>query len=325
MIIYQPKSIQWISINSCNSHNHWINGIKPDHYDAQISLTNKNKWNHLIPNNKSIEYHLSSGECKFLYDIGKIWSFTGYITPIDGLEELKSSNESKTLARQANTFSREIRDFEDLTSLRERIIAVMNPKMEKMFVRLNDCSPKDSNMGPFYNIDEIIYALGTSERINMALEDAKSEVLYISPWNESWVMNYNYEYRVFVCKRKISAISQYHWYKIIDHTNLVQHIELIIEFVTNLIPKIDWVNSYTMDVIVVDNDGVELIELNSFGYLLAAGSCCFHWINDYDILYGVERPTGSSAFGIFDSGAQEISLKSSAMREGNIYIRYVTK
>jgi len=33
-------------------------------------------------------------------------------------------------------------------------------------------------------------------------------------------------------------------------------------------------------------NNVKIIELNSFGLQMAAGSCLFNWITDYDQLYG---------------------------------------
>ena len=43
-----------------------------------------------------------------------------------------------------------------------------------------------------------------------------------------------------------------------------------------------------IDLALLENDIPYFIELNSFGEEMAAGSACFHWILDNDILYGRE-------------------------------------
>jgi len=48
--------------------------------------------------------------------------------------------------------------------------------------------------------------------------------------------------------------------------------------------KIDWINSYTIDISIV-NSQAYFIKLNTFGKEYAAGSALFHWLLDETIIY----------------------------------------
>lgn len=56
----------------------------------------------------------------------------------------------------------------------------------------------------------------------------------------------------------------------------------------------DLPSDFCADVFCRPDLSVELIELNSYGAQMAAGSCLFHWITDYDQLYGVCNASGRS-------------------------------
>ena len=51
-----------------------------------------------------------------------------------------------------------------------------------------------------------------------------------------------------------------------------------------MIQKITWISNYTFDFALINNNPY-LIELNSFGKELAAGSALYHWLLDEKILY----------------------------------------
>jgi hypothetical protein len=146
-------------------------------------------------------------------------------------------------------------------------------------------SPKDSPFGndsllPFQLID----ALTTSKWCWKALLKHDNKVFF-SKFDHNWDLGR--ELRVFVCNRKVTTISQYDFRNngyFSTQTN--QRLEQIGKDVTRFVEKLPifHLRNFTADVYV--NSGIRLIEINSFGYWLAAGSCLFHWIQDYDQLYG---------------------------------------
>lgn len=119
-----------------------------------------------------------------------------------------------------------------------------------------------------------------------------------------YFMNYDTEFdnskevRVFVHNRKVTGISQYHWYEveyfnkftdkqlILICNNIIDYVEK--ELVNLVCDKIG-VDSLTVDILVREDLSLKLVELNSFGYWLAAGSCLFSWIEDRDKLYGKDN------------------------------------
>ena len=102
------------------------------------------------------------------------------------------------------------------------------------------------------------------------------------------------EFRVFVYKNKITAISQQNLYSLLYTSNtninnfeleIKQQLDIIVNYFYSLmINKIDWIQNYTFDFAII-NSQPYFIELNSFGKEYAAGSALFHWILDENVLY----------------------------------------
>ncbi|DBA71757.1 TPA: hypothetical protein ACH3X2_011028 [Trebouxia sp. C0005] len=71
--------------------------------------------------------------------------------------------------------------------------------------------------------------------------------------------------------------------------------------------------SFTLDVFChADQDfAVKLIELNSFGAQLAAGSCLFDWVKDYEMLYGLSN--------ILEDAGEDMELSDSKMEHVLIF------
>jgi hypothetical protein len=81
---------------------------------------------------------------------------------------------------------------------------------------------------------------------------------------------------------------------------------------------LDLLSDLCLDVFCQPDLSVELIELNSYGAQMAAGSCLFHWLKDYDQLYGlsitegerrevefwVVRPTSETEKALLEMGMQ---------------------
>ena len=257
MIIYEPKSIYWISTNPCNSNNHRY--VFDEEYCNSCDLTNKDKWVNIFPDN-SIIFPLSSTDCRLIRDAAKIGLFT---------------------LKRPELYSEELYDLET------RIKNIL-PNDITVFIRINAHSPKDGCYltGPLHDAEMIVNSLVTSRHIYKSISSKNTDNLYINPWREDFIAYGDYEYRVFVDNRKVTAISQYKWMYEVDHSNIILHTNLIINYIdTNVIPKVNWIESYVVDVIVINNEYVDFIELGPFGSDQASGSCCFHWINDCNKLY----------------------------------------
>lgn len=258
MITYQSCTEEFANgpLN-CNSNNHDITDMNK--YNEQLALTYKCNWVKYFPDPVgSHTITLTQHEHSTLKNACSVGTITGYI-PESILEDLESI--SKKLS------------FVD-----------SNPSI-KWFVRVDGCSPKDSivGCGPFNKSYDILRSLVTSMRVYLSLKYDTCN-LYLVPWNDSH--NVNNEFRVFVHNRKITAISQYHWYSDIglNEEKLSLIAPMIVSYCNNAISQVPFIDC-TIDVSVIDNV-VSLIEFNCFGKNLAAGSCCFHWINDESILYG---------------------------------------
>lgn len=175
---------------------------------------------------------------------------------------------------------------EDLDTIAKKI----NLPFDTCFVRLERCSLKDSCYGTGHYITsiDIINALCTSYRcynyIKKCLMKQTPIRLYIMPWVPN-VREEN-EFRVFVCNQTITGISQYNIYKAslfiqLDWVKILYKLNHLVSHIS----KNTTLTSYTMDICQVD-DEILLLELNSFGANMAAGSCLFNWIDDHDQLYG---------------------------------------
>ena len=111
--------------------------------------------------------------------------------------------------------------------------------------------------------------------------------LYLFEWLE---MNKCDEFRVFVKNKTITCISQQFMYEnfYYDKSILEKKIELIINYFESNIKQIIEQNDFSYDFTFVNN--IEyFIEPNSFGKEYAAGSGLFHWLIDYDKLYGLDK------------------------------------
>ena len=158
------------------------------------------------------------------------------------------------------------------------------------FVRLERCSLKDScyGAGPYTRSIDILNALSTSYRcfnyITKSIDKLPSIRLYILPWVPN--IKEESEFRIFVHNKSITSLSQYSIYNQsqyikADWTYILSQIQKLVSNIS----KNTTLSSYTMDVCLIENK-ILLLELNSFGANMAAGSCLFNWIDDENQLYG---------------------------------------
>ena len=282
-IIYQPKTLEWATTPKiCNTNNHRIENKEPNYhllkdiddktYANLVSQTNKNIWVKNFPDPpNSIIINLTMNQCKILLEASKI----GIIT-----------NRRSTIHK------------EELDEIEHHIHNHLPINFAKSFIRLNEASPKDGKYGcgPLLSAKEILISLTTSLRayrsFRSAIELVHPETLYIIPWNDNW--DETLEFRVFIHNKRLTCLSQYIWSKDLgwNYDTISNISPSIISFCNNdVIPKVQ-IDSFVVDIIIVpdNNDNskysIQVIELNSFGAELASGSALFHWLNDYDIMYG---------------------------------------
>ena len=244
-------------------------GLTDEQYRDTILATRYEAWRHLRPCAGELAFHLGIEDCKNLAKAGQVGILTKEYPML----------------------------YEDeLQSVEAKLQPLPSPLY---FVCLSTCSTEggQGGVGPFHNARQVVTALVTSYRCVAAFERQEPVGLYLLPFQPHF--NCDKEFRVFINKCKVTAISQYNeaeecgWGKSSD-TDLLMLIGNVIFLVGELLKKaaelkLALPTCFTLDVFChADQDfAVELIELNSFGAQLAAGSCLFDWVKDYDLLYGL--------------------------------------
>lgn len=186
---------------------------------------------------------------------------------------------------------------EELCEVIDKIENELPESYSPFFVRLSKCSTKGGHggVGPFWNSKQIVRALVTSYRCVDVFSSGGICKLYVSPFNSQF--NPDDEFRVFVYNKKVTCISQYNekedcgWGMLDDKTlslvcsNIVDLYYALMDRAATL--NICLPDCLTMDVLCLrtQNFATELVEFNTFGAQMSAGSCLFDWIDDYDLLH----------------------------------------
>ncbi|KAH7084918.1 hypothetical protein BKA63DRAFT_5240 [Paraphoma chrysanthemicola] len=163
-------------------------------------------------------------------------------------------------------------------------------------------------------------AYGCLQRMKQVAEENDMELaikLIPNPWNDS--MYPAKEFRVFVpppaargiskptvSDFRISAVSQYEWYKVFPapyNLSLDQVADKVYAGALGLMPilvayiamqldakmvKILLESGFTFDVLLLENGRLQLVEINPFGAMSPCGACCFNWVLDARVLYGLD-------------------------------------
>lgn len=100
------------------------------------------------------------------------------------------------------------------------------------------------------------------------------------------------EYRCFVHKNKLNAITQYNFPLFLpflqSHENRVKIKNLLVEFwKKNVEHSLSFLENYVVDFAIKNEQDVVIIELNPF--VLSCGTGMFNWVKDHDTLYGLIR------------------------------------
>lgn len=179
----------------------------------------------------------------------------------------------------------------------------------KYFVRCNSVSLKygQHGAGPYTTFEQIIESMVTCIETHTPIDNKGRDTdtkgtdkgkepltLYLLPWK---TFNVYKEYRIFVHCNRITAISQQNLHTVNelltafpeeeDRRSVIErHVKIIWEsFQKTIKKKITHTSNYCMDAVILEDDSLYFIEINSFGKEYAAGSALFHWLIDEDKLY----------------------------------------
>ena len=255
-----------------NSNNHWVNGLAPSNYSEVLSKSHTDKWIGLF----KLDYKLITIEnpkhINWLKQANKVCGITGKFSKLfaDELEQIVGD-----LALSDNKVANEL----------------VSGTKEKYFVRVNNVSLKygTHGIGPYSNLRNIIESAVSSIGTHSPINDNTTKLLiYLMDWVDIEDLN---EFRIFVYKNKITAISQQNLYNKVGLEKLSREelnakIDIIINyFYSTICKKITWMSNYTYDFAIINGSEPYFIEANSFGKEYAAGSALFHWELDESILY----------------------------------------
>ncbi|MHB1909690.1 MAG: hypothetical protein ACYCQJ_12615 [Nitrososphaerales archaeon] len=252
-----------------NSGNHWEDNVKPQDYDQVLSLVQTHYWVDKF-HSQYQKISIPKSQLSWLKAASRIGCQTGKF-PSSYQEELDDFTASKK--------------FDD-----------------RYFVRSETVSLKTGCHGciPYENLKQVLESAVTSKAGHTPIdEDTRELTFYLLPWI---ILDPFKEFRVFVKDRKIIACSQQHIYQANPHlesalplgprTRSLQDIEtretivkrwceVIFRHIEEvIIPKIDHISSYTIDIALLDNDAPYFIEINPYGKSYGAGSALFHWLKD---------------------------------------------
>jgi hypothetical protein len=255
--------------NKFNSNNHWINDMPPQDYRQQIALGYTHNWIDIFkPTYKKII--------------------------IDNPSHMSALKQMCEVGCSTGRFSKL---YEDEMCQIVQDIEQMHGDMfdgTEYFVRTENVSLKygEHRKGPYTNVRQILESLTTCIRGHTPIyPNTQFVALYLIPW---FPMEKRDEFRVFVYKNKITAISQQYLHDKLynendenDMNELRSNISTIISyFYDKICPNITWTDSYALDIACVK--GIPyFIEINSFGKEYASGSALFHWIIDEKIMYNM--------------------------------------
>ena len=168
------------------------------------------------------------------------------------------------------------------------------PKVQSkiIFVRNNECSPKDSPLwGACITAEEIVTLLISSMRIFRVLNRGvvDENILILKPWV---YIDRSTEYRVFIYNGQITGISQYYLYEYFDRNILdfEKYFEKLVYKIQQLYYNFKHLyKTCVMDIYIHHDEEqtVQLIEFNPFGAKYSSGSALFNWVTDHEQLYGL--------------------------------------
>ncbi len=160
------------------------------------------------------------------------------------------------------------------------------------FVRTDKVSLKYGiyGCGPYDCIKDIIKSMVTTIVGHECFyNEDETCPIYLMNWKD---INPDKEFRIFVYKNEITALSNQNifspnsWLQSLKDDEIKNIVYNILDFFeTNIKDKLTFIESYTMDLAILNDGTPYFIEPNAFGKYYAAGSSLFHWVNDHDKLH----------------------------------------
>lgn len=247
-----------------NSNNHWADDVKPNDYYTEIDKFNTINWiNKINRTHFTIDIN-EDCDLQFLSKLSFLGKISGRLSPL--------------LYDDITTF---VKKYE------EKYAELFN-KGTKYFVKCENVSLKYGHHGliPYTNFRTIIESLITCPYGHTPIySDTKKLTIFLFEWIE---LEQSHEYRVFVKDSQITCISQQFIYEKfdLDENTIKNNITTILDSFDDIINKTGY-TTFSYDVVLIQSIAY-FIEPNSFGKEYAAGSALFHWIIDFDKLYGID-------------------------------------
>lgn len=273
-----------------NTNNVWVSGQRPSDYLHICRQTEASNWIDSFKTYKKVILNLNSTTLSWLKDAAKIGSHFG-------------------------VYPKQFEDELDLISGLEHEYSGIFDGTE-YFVRTDTVSLKEGlhGVGPYTSLKMIIESCVTCRHHHTPITSDTMEItLYLIPWQR---LSRSREYRVFVHENKINAISQQHLYDVYEHSwervYSSDALAILRYFDESIRPRIVHIDSYVIDIAILEDGSPFFIELNPFGTEYSSGSALFGWTQDFADLYGLS-PLNSVLFRYtisppVDAGKAEASL-----------------
>lgn len=250
-----------------------------------IRYNTNNCW-HAEKRPKPADYAAVQEKCNTEHWIYKFRSLVVTIT-LDAAD-LTWMKAAQRIGRMTRQFSRL-----HLDELQETVAKYQFPDNGQWFVRTEYVSLKNGQygVGPYTSLDRVISSLVSSNPGHECFTEANDTLtLYLVPFLR---LNGNQEFRVFVYKHNVTAISVQHlyeenaWIQGMTFNQLLQMLSSLLQFYkSSVLPKMADMESYTFDVVLLETTPTEwyFIEFNPFGADYSAGSSLFGWQQDHATL-----------------------------------------
>lgn len=252
-----------------NVNNLWKESGKPDDYYDVLYRGNTGGWiDKFVPGVQRVQLDLRSSDFAWMKEALRICVHTGKFSHI---------------------FDEEL---DDACKKYPKLIPPP-PSPEGWFVRTDRVSLKGGKhgVGPYKDIRMIIESLVSSYAGHQCFNPDRDDVinLFLIPWID---INPMKEFRIFVYKNDITAISAQNLYSINPWLrDMPEEIKremvskILSHFEKEIQGKLEYIGTYTMDLALVgQSDTPYFIEPNGFGVEYAAGSSLFHWVADAEKL-----------------------------------------
>lgn len=212
--------------------------------------------------------------------------------PVETTVHLLSPNDRhilKEMATRRILRGRDVSHMEIYGDLSSNLLLSLRDALQgPAFVRLSTSSGKnDRPVRPVSSVSELLNYICESPRLQADLAENKTCALVTMPWLE---IHPKTEFRVFVYKKRVTCVSQQHWFRnvgLTDATMTAATLNINDWFEASFKLTLPFTDSI-LDVWIDSGGMVHLIEINPFGAWASSGSSLFHWVQDYTKLHNID-------------------------------------